>query len=405
LAALRLPPAILATLQQLGIQQIDQLLRLPRSSLSSRWGNDLLLRIHQALGSVPEPIVTHRAEPSWQASWSLEYPTEQRAAVEFVMHQLIHRISQLLADQNRGAVRLEIRLRCVRAPADENTADENPGDEKTAESPAKEVPGTPSLAHQASMSCHAQDTPRVTSENHPGQPVAAAARGQMASRRPSGSGSPRELVFRLDLFRPTAVAEHLVDLAKLQFEHATWPAAVQEVMVEALLTAPLEVRQGELFDGPLRDGQRQLALLVDRLSSRLGRERIVQPRLVADAQPERACRYVPLGGRMPRSRKHASQPDPPHLWQAADRPLHLLHPPLTVPVLATVPDGPPARFCWQRRWHTIVRYWGPERIETGWWRDTTVRRDYYRVETDQGERFWLFRQLSDSRWFLHGRFG
>ena len=48
-------------------------------------------------------------------------------------------------------------------------------------------------------------------------------------------------------------------------------------------------------------------------------------------------------------------------------------------------------------WH-----WGPERIETGWWRGASVRRDYYRVQTEESLRFWLFRNLADDRWYLHG---
>jgi len=80
-----------------------------------------------------------------------------------------------------------------------------------------------------------------------------------------------------------------------------------------------------------------------------------------------------------------------------------------------VPEGPPARFCLPSTplpfregpgegWQRIVRTWGPERIQTGWWRGRWVARDYYRVETTSGERFWLFRRLSDGQWFLHGTF-
>ena len=47
---------------------------------------------------------------------------------------------------------------------------------------------------------------------------------------------------------------------------------------------------------------------------------------------------------------------------------------------------------------------GPERIETGWWRQGLVRRDYYRIETDTGCRLWLFRDLTDGSWYLHGSF-
>jgi protein ImuB len=33
-----------------------------------------------------------------------------------------------------------------------------------------------------------------------------------------------------------------------------------------------------------------------------------------------------------------------------------------------------------------------------------VQRDYYRIETTTGRRFWLFRRLNDAKWFLHGIF-
>ena len=55
--------------------------------------------------------------------------------------------------------------------------------------------------------------------------------------------------------------------------------------------------------------------------------------------------------------------------------------------------------------HRVSRSWGPERIESGWWRGPSVRRDYYQVETATGLRYWLFRRLQDGKWFLHGEFG
>jgi protein ImuB len=51
-----------------------------------------------------------------------------------------------------------------------------------------------------------------------------------------------------------------------------------------------------------------------------------------------------------------------------------------------------------------VQAWGPERITTGWWRGEHIRRDYFQVETDVGERLWLFRDLVTGRWFLHAAF-
>ena len=69
------------------------------------------------------------------------------------------------------------------------------------------------------------------------------------------------------------------------------------------------------------------------------------------------------------------------------------------------PGGQPAWFSWQGGRRRVARHWGPERIETGWWRRGLVRRDYYRVETTDGSRFWLFRQglIEDGGgWWLHG---
>jgi protein ImuB len=87
-----------------------------------------------------------------------------------------------------------------------------------------------------------------------------------------------------------------------------------------------------------------------------------------------------------------------------ERPLFLFRPPIPILVTAVVPDGPPARFSCDGGTQNITRHFGPERIETGWWRKRGVRRDYYRVETETGSRFWLFRSLGDGRWYLHGEF-
>jgi protein ImuB len=86
------------------------------------------------------------------------------------------------------------------------------------------------------------------------------------------------------------------------------------------------------------------------------------------------------------------------------RPLSLYSPPIALSAVSIAPEGPPVSFQWQGQRHHIVHQEGPERIETGWWRGKSVRRDYWRVETTTGQRFWLFRQLGDGRWHLHGEY-
>ena len=61
-------------------------------------------------------------------------------------------------------------------------------------------------------------------------------------------------------------------------------------------------------------------------------------------------------------------------------------------------------FRWDRRDHRVIRAWGPERIETGWWRDQSICRDYFRIETQTGQQLWLFRCFEQATWFIHGAF-
>jgi protein ImuB len=157
-------------------------------------------------------------------------------------------------------------------------------------------------------------------------------------------------------------------------------------------------------DSVARHDPRHLAGLVDRLSSRLGRKAVVRPRLLPDAQPELAYRYDPLIGGSPgaslrrnRSREMTAADLPP-------RPLRLLCRPVPLTAVWGIPDGPPLRFHWGGQEHRIAQSWGPERIETGWWRGRPVGRDYYRIQTTTGRRYWLFRRLRDGQWFLQGLF-
>jgi protein ImuB len=176
---------------------------------------------------------------------------------------------------------------------------------------------------------------------------------------------------------------------------------VTDIHVAAVLTAPLAPRrQAILFD--LDDNRRQpreLAALVERIGSRLGREAVVGVRLRPEAQPELSWQYDPLlGGRR---RRGPAKGLPPHV---PPRPLRLLPRPLLLRATSISPDGPPLQFQHAGQEHRIAHTWGPERIESGWWRGRPVGRDYFRVETIAGRRFWLFRRLRDEKWFLQGSF-
>ena len=216
------------------------------------------------------------------------------------------------------------------------------------------------------------------------------------------SGRSAQVRVSVGLFRPTASAGHLSSLARMQFERLRLPGPLSAMQVTAATTAPLLEDQQELFfhgDGSSRRHAHYLADLIDRLSSRLGRRSVLRARLVSDAQPELAWRYEAIveGSRRRAPRRQTPTELPP-------RPLRLLRRPVALAVTSVLPDGPPARFQFSGRSHRIANSWGPERIETGWWRNRTVGRDYYQIETTTGGRYWLFRRLRDGRWFLHGTF-
>ena len=102
-------------------------------------------------------------------------------------------------------------------------------------------------------------------------------------------------------------------------------------------------------------------------------------------------------------------------WPAdLPRPVRLLDPPQPVDAMALLPDQPPVAFTWRRVRHRVRRADGPERIAGEWWKragEMRSVRDYFRVEDEEGRRFWLFRRgdgedaaTGDLRWFLHGFF-
>ncbi len=95
------------------------------------------------------------------------------------------------------------------------------------------------------------------------------------------------------------------------------------------------------------------------------------------------------------------------------RPIRLLGQPEPIEAVAEIPDGPPVRFRWRRVLHQVARAEGPERIAMEWWRDHNGRaltRDYFRIESREGVRVWIYREglygreLTAPRWFLHGLF-
>jgi protein ImuB len=155
------------------------------------------------------------------------------------------------------------------------------------------------------------------------------------------------------------------------------------------------------------DARWQVRFLIDRLAARFGDHRVLRFVPQDSHIPEAAAVTVPaqdgdFGGET-WARKRESD-DPPR------RPLRLFASPEEVAAVADIPEGAPRRFRWRKALYEVTRAEGPERIGMEWWKNEKPIRDYFRVETREGQRFWLYRDgLYDQsgfapRWYLQGVF-
>ena len=178
------------------------------------------------------------------------------------------------------------------------------------------------------------------------------------------------------------------------------------IRLSALVTERLDpVQTGLARD----DGEAELSHLVDRLGARFG-ERRVQRLIPQNTHiPELAAAAVPAQAKAARFESYAVEQDS----LGPTRPIRLFERPEAIEAIAAVPDGPPVRFRWRRVLHEVTAAEGPERIAMEWWRDekgNALTRDYFRVESREGVRVWLYREglygreVEHPRWFLHGLF-
>lgn len=207
------------------------------------------------------------------------------------------------------------------------------------------------------------------------------------------------------LLRPERDPARLLELARARLERASLAAPVAGLALVADQLPPFRPGLADLFAGAA--GERgDWPDLLERLRARLGDEAVRHPVEQADHRPERATALRPSalptpgaprrGSRDPAAATGirdndtarsapASLPADPR--QAASRPVWLL--PRPIPL-----RGRPAR---------VLS--GPERLETGWWDGGDLRRDYYVIETAQGQRAWAFCPVGErDGWMLHGWF-
>ncbi len=368
--ALRLTPKILSTLHELGLRTIRQVRSLDRSTLPARFGPLLLQRLDQAFGAEFEQLDPERPLEAFLVEWAGEFPIVDPEGMQVVSRELVEQLLSRLKPHRLGVRQLQCELR---------------------------------------------------------------------------DGSGKQHLLEVSFVVPADQSRHVFEMLNLQWERGGLPTEIVRVRLEAVVTESQRVVQRDLFGHEINaDRQRDIATLIDRLSNRLGVDRVVRATLQPEAQPELAVDYEawtrqdasvgvrsvsassrprPYAGGAAASAQVASRDRQTSAMAVSpavqgrgreavnaltragpQRPTHLFAEPQPIRVSIAGPEGAPMSFWWQKREHRVIRSWGPERIETGWWRESPTCRDYFRVEVQTGHHFWLFHCFNAQNWFVHGTF-
>jgi protein ImuB len=340
----------LATLDSIGVRTLKDLVQLPRAGLARRFGKALLIELDRAFGRQPEPRLWFEAPLVFEARLELLAQVENAESLLFAARRLIVQLGGWL-----GARHAAVRAFELLGEHDD-------------------LPATRLTVRLADAS---RDIDRLTG-----------------------------------LLRETLAVTAL-------------PAPVHTLQLRCDQIAELATANHEMF--PLPASSREgLGRLIERLQARLGRTQVQRLLLAQDHRPEAAYRLEPVD-RLPHEEpsragtpgtlQHAQTRGPspaakPRRGGAADpkashaavgtlpRPLWLL----SRPIALTERNNRPY-------WHgPLTLLAGPERIESGWWDDALIQRDYFIAADDSDVLLWLYRERlpnADTRqgWFLQGRFG
>jgi protein ImuB len=361
--ALRLDPVTARGLRRVGLQRVGDLCVMPRDALARRFGDKVLRHLDLALGNLPEPLSPLGEPPVRRVRLSFTEPIADPADLARAAERLAADLVLRLARQGTGARRLDLAFYRV-------------------------------------------------------------------------DGRVEHIV--LGTARPSRDPHHIAALFNERLDTIDPGLGVEDVILAAFAVEPLRPEQIGLAGAADGAGAGGLALLLDRLGNRLGLTALSRIEARESHVPERASVRMPAvspsptqPGACPRAARCADPapgsqsgrkgvrvkwggegPKPP-------RPIRLFEPPEPVDAFWLLPDDPPFRFTWRRRMHRVSRADGPERIAGEWWRPEgsgigcrdsgDAVRDYYRVEDEDGRRFWLFRAgLAGGghppRWYVHGVF-
>lgn len=338
------------TLARLGCRTLADVRALPRGGLSRRFGAGLLQTLDQAYGRRPEAFEWLVLPPVFDARLELPGRVESAPALLFAASRLLQQLCAWLAGRQAGVTAFTLRW-----------------------------------LHD----WHRRDSSRE---------------GEWTVRL----ASPTRDYPRLSRL----LAEHL---QRIQLHAPVGDISLHADAIEALPVSSQQLfqehREDQLNAGPdalltpsAQRAQRDALLaLLEKLSVRLGPERVLQARIQADHRLECAQQWQAAVQAL--SDKTRS-PAPVKLLADTPQPCWVLPEPLPLALEKGMGQHP----VYQGRLTLLA---GPHRVEAGWWDAHTgharFTRDYYLASSAHAGLLWVFKgqQLADdtgSPWFLHGFF-
>lgn len=199
--------------------------------------------------------------------------------------------------------------------------------------------------------------------------------------------------------RPSLNTAHLFRLFQLKIENMEPAQGIELFILDAPCTEDVICVQEQLWQNKAGLEDNTLAELLDRIAGKFGNQYIHRYLPAEHYWPERSYKATTALNEKPATAWRSDRP----------RPMQVLALPEEIQASSLIPDYPPMHFRYKNMLHKIVKADGPERIEQEWWLQEGRHRDYYIVEDEQGQRYWIFRSghydaAKTYKWFIHGFF-
>ena len=394
-AALRLPAETTEALARVGLTTIEPLTRMPRGALARRFGIESMRRLDQALGAEPEPVAPDRALPLFASHLTLPEPIGLVRDVMAGLDLLLERLCQQLETHQMGARALTLIARRV------DGADQSAGIglARPAHDPMRLRQLFERKVGEIQAGWGIDALRLVATEVEPLKPA------QLSqAHRQTEETRLDDLISRLgnrvgfeNIQRVLPAESHIPERAYIVAAAAH--SAPGDWTGEAARRPP---RPAILFPPE--------TLAPDPLTAAGGR--IAFGRQSSHPPPPTP---PPVGGGgsgrtgETRSQSSAAQSPPPPrggLGWGAETKGQQSHD-AAKPVSGGAAP-PPGTFSFRGRRLSVARAHGPERLAPEWWWDDpgwrSGPRDYWRVETAEGPRLWLFHTPANPAWYVQGAF-